>query len=126
MSFKKTDLKEFVRIKNSVISVGTFIASGKDGEYYVMVAPTIQVSGYGSTEAEAEESFQENLELFCKDILKLSKDKREEYLYSLGFTKERFKTKNFSKLFVDSNGILQGFDAGTLKTSFVEATESVA
>lgn len=126
MDFKKTDLKEFVRIKNNSVQVGSFILSGKDGEHFVVLSPTTMISGYGPTEKEAEESFKESLLLFCKDILSLSTSKREEYLSSLGFSKEKFKTKNFSKLYVDSDGVLQGFDEGTVKKSFVQATEEVA
>ncbi|WP_177764112.1 hypothetical protein [Flavobacterium sp. I3-2] len=126
MEIKKTELSEFIRVKGQNVHVGTFIASGKDGDYFVVVSPSILVSGYGDTEEEADNSFKENLILFCQDILRLSSEKREEYLYSLGFSKEKFKNKNFSKLFVDSDGILQGLDKGTAKTSFIEATEVVA
>lgn len=126
MEIKKTDLKEFIRIKNRNIHVGTYVASGKDGDFFVVVSPTIMVSGYGDTEKEAEDSFKENLILFCQDILKLNTEKRDKYLFSLGFSKEVFKNKNFSKLFIDSNGILQGLEQGTVKTSFIEVSEIVA
>lgn len=121
MSYKKTDLKEFIRIKDTSVRIGTYVAVGKDGDYYVMVSPSVLVSGYGKTEKEAEDSFKENINLFCQDLLNTSKDKREDYLLTLGFIKERYKTKNFSKLYVDSNGALQGLEEGTIKRSFIEA-----
>jgi len=39
----------------------------KEGEHYVMIAPSINVSGYGYTEKEANESFNFNMGLFLSE-----------------------------------------------------------
>jgi hypothetical protein len=54
--------------------------------------------------------------------MKLSNEQREMELTKLGFSKVKFHTKNYSKSYVDENGVLQGFEHGTLKTSILEAT----
>lgn len=121
MSFNFTEIREFLRIKGGKISIKVLTTSGKDGDSFVIISPTLLVSGYGSSEIEAKESFQHSMELFCKDFIELSTDQRDNYLRKLGFTKEKFKTKNFSKLYVDEKGVLQGLEQSTLKTSMLEA-----
>lgn len=110
MNFNFTEIREHIRIKSGKINIKVLTASGKDGDYFVNISPTLLVSGYGSTEKEAKESFEYNMELFCKDLLVLVPEKRDTYLFSLGFCKEKFKTKNFSKLYIDENGVLQGLE----------------
>lgn len=121
MNFNFTEIREHIRIKSGKINIKVLTASGKDGDYFVNISPTLLVSGYGSTEKEAKESFEYNMELFCKDLLVLVPEKRDKYLFSLGFSKEKFKTKNFSKLYIDENGVLQGLEPSSIKTSLLEA-----
>ena len=122
MSINFKDIIETIRIKDSKIFIKAIVASGKEGDHFIVVSPAILVSGYGNTEKEAEESFQENINLFCQDLMKLTHEQREFELTKLGFAKVRFHNKNYSKSYVDENGVLQGFEAGTLKTSMLEAT----
>jgi hypothetical protein len=122
MNFNFTEIREYLRIKGSKINIHILTASGKDGDSFVIISPTLLVSGYGSNEIEAKESFQHNMELFCKDFIELSTEQKESYLRKLGFVKEKYKTKNFSKLYVDENGALQGLEQRTLITSMLEAT----
>lgn len=121
-NFKEIEIKESMRIKGSSITISVFVATAKDGDYFVTVSPTLLVSGYGSTEEESRQSFQSNIELFCHDIMAQSKEQRELYLIKLGFTQEKIKTKNFSKLYVDESGVLHGLEQSTVKTSMLEAT----
>ena len=122
MSFNFTEIRESVKIKGDKINIKVLTASGKDGDSFVIISPTLLVSGYGLNETEAKQSFQHNIELFYKDLLQLSSEQRNSHLKNLGFIKEKFKTKNFSKLYVDENGVLQGLEQSTLKTSILEAT----
>lgn len=121
MNFNLKELKESVRIKANTIQIKVFTASGKDGDYFFIVSPALMISGYGNTPAEAEGSFKHNIKVFCDDIIKSSVESREAHLKKLGFTKENFKSKNFSKLYVDDKGTLQGLDHSELKTSLLEA-----
>ncbi|MFA9191155.1 hypothetical protein AAGV28_07200 [Flavobacterium sp. FZUC8N2.13] len=120
MSFNIEDIKETIRIKGDHIKINVMIASGKEGEHHIVVSPALLVSGYGSTPEEAKESFHENIKLFCEDLLTLPNDKKLIELKKLGFTQEKFAHKNFSKLYVDENGVLQGLE--TVKTQRLEAT----
>lgn len=122
MKITVNDIIETVRIKGNSVAIKAIVASGKEGEHFIVVSPAILVSGYGNTEKEAEESFQENVNLFCQDIMKLTNEQREIELTKLGFAKVKYHNKNFSKSYVDKNGVLQGFEPGTLKTSMLEAT----
>ena len=123
MSFNFTAIRESLRIKGGKINIKVLTASGKEANTFVIVAPALLISGYGSTEIKAEESFKHNMELFCKDFLELSTEQRNSYLIKLGFTREKFKTKNFSKFYVDENGVLHGLE-GSVKTSMLEATHA--
>lgn len=122
MSFNFQDIKESIRIKGKNIQIKILISSGKDGEHFVVVSPALLVSGYGATEEEAKQSFQENIETFCDDLIKLSPEQKINELRKLGFSQEKYFNKNFSKVYVDENGVLQGLEATTLKTSMLEAT----
>ena len=122
MSFNIQDIKESIRIKGNNIKINVLIASGKEGDHYVVVSPALLVSGYGYSEEEAKQSFQENIETFCEDLVKLSTERRLIELKKLGFTHEKLHNKNFSKLYVDENGVLQGLEPSTLRTSMLEAS----
>ncbi|WP_395042975.1 hypothetical protein [Flavobacterium sp.] len=122
MSINFNDIIETVRIKENSISIKAIVATGKEGEHFVVVSPAILVSGYGISKEEAHQSFQENLQLFCQDLMKLTNEQREIELTKLGFSKVKYHNKNYSKSYIDENGVLQGFEPGTLKTSMLEAT----
>jgi len=121
MSFNFKEIKESIRIKGSTMKVRVLTSSGKDGDFFVVVSPALLVSGYGSTEEEASSSFKENLETFCHDLMSLEQEQRDLELRKLGFTKEKYHNKNFSKAYVDENGVLQGLERSTLRTSMLEA-----
>lgn len=122
MSINFNDIIETVRIKENSISIKAIVATGKEGEHFIAISPAILVSGYGESKEEAQQSFQENLQLFCEDLIKLTNEQREIELTKLGFAKVKYHNKNYSKSYVDENGVLQGFEPGTLKTSMLEAT----
>jgi hypothetical protein len=113
---------EFIRIHNKKINIAGVMLSGKEDGYYVFVMPSFGISGYGNTEKEANESFEHNLNVFCQDLVSLSRHDMERELNKMGFKKEILKNKNFSKVYVDGNGILQNFEEGTAKTSVLETS----
>lgn len=111
------DLLETIRIKGGKIHIDILTFSGKEGDHYIFVSPSINVSGYGSTREEAIESFKENVQLFCADLMKLSVSSREAELFKMGFSRVKLQNKNFSKSYIDSEGVLQGFEPGTVGIS---------
>jgi len=122
MALNFKDIKETVRIKGNRLSIKILAATGKEGDYFVTVSPSLLVSGYGSTEEDAKQSFEENLRLFCEDFMKLNQPLRESELIKLGFSKVKFHNKDYSKAYVDENGVLQGFEPGTLRAAMLEET----
>lgn len=122
MALNFKDIKETIRIKGNKLSIKILAATGKEGDYFVTVSPSLLVSGYGTTEEDAKQSFEENLRLFCEDFLKLNTPQRESELLKLGFSKVKFHNKDYSKAYVDENGVLQGFEPGTLRAAMLEET----
>lgn len=112
---EKRPEEDTVRIKGGVLTVQATVISGKDGEHFVSIVPSLMISGYGSTEQEAMDSLDENMETFCEDFMKLNQDQRKAELIKLGFTQVRYHSKNFSKLYVDENGLLQGLENVTIE-----------
>ncbi|MDQ1855738.1 hypothetical protein [Chryseobacterium sp. WLY505] len=116
----KEPVKESIRIKNSRVELRIMVSSGKDGEYFVFISPTLLVTGYGHTEKEALNSFTHNLDNFCEDILSLSSARANYYLNTLGFKKERLRNKNYSGTFVDKNNVTADFEPESLKSQMLE------
>lgn len=112
--------QEYVRIKNGALMIKAVIVSGKDGDFFVVVSPTLVVSGYGETEEDAKNSFESNMLLLCEDLMAITQEQRDIYLKELGFEKVKYHNKDYSKVYVDENGVLKGMDLGNLKISTVE------
>lgn len=121
MSFNFKEIKESIRIKGEELTIKVLTSSGKDGDFFVLISPSLSVSGYGKSEEEAKDSFKLNLELFCHDLMTLKKDERDLELKKLGFQREKYHTKNFSKAYIDENGVLQGLEKSTVRTTMLEA-----
>lgn len=107
--------EDIIRIKGDVLTLEATVISGKDGEHFISIIPSLMISGYGATEQEATDSLDENVETFCEDFMKLSSEKRVSELVKYGFSQVPYHNKNFSKLFVDENGLLQGLESVTSK-----------
>lgn len=106
--------KDTIRIKGNKLELGCNVLQGKQGEYVVLYCPAVKLSGYGGSEKEAMDLLKENLIVFSEDVLSMNHTERDRYLASLGFKKERFHNKNFSKAYVDEDGVLKNFDKGTV------------
>tara|TARA_R110002050_G_scaffold107585_1_gene218097 strand:+ start:177 stop:566 length:390 start_codon:yes stop_codon:yes gene_type:complete len=109
-----------LRIKGDKLEAKLNIISGKQGEFFLSYSPSLKISGFGDTKEEAMEFIKMELQGFCEDIYSMNNKERENYILSLGFKKEKFHAKNFSKAYVDENGRLQDFDEGTVKLEILE------
>jgi len=118
-SKQRSDFDE-IRIKNGSIEATLNILTGKQGDYFLHYCPSLEISGYGRTVDEAVELIKSELEIFCEDLFEMNQKEREQYLISLGFKKEKFHNKNFSKAYVDENGRLKDFDKGTVKRELLQ------
>ena len=114
-SLENPSKEDTLRIKGHILTVEGTVISGKDGDYFVSIVPSLMISGYGSTEQEATDSLDENMETFCEDFMKLNHEQRKSELIKLGFAPVPFHSKNFSKLYIDENGLLQGLENVTIK-----------
>ncbi len=72
-----------------------FVKQFKEDDFWIFHSDSLKISGYGYTEVEAKESFVESLKVFSEDLLDLSIFERNQYLISLGFSKD-MRTKNFT------------------------------
>ena len=88
--------KDLIRIKGNSLEIGLNIYKGKQDKTFLIYCPAIEVSGYGSTENQANELLELNIKTFCEDVLSMPAKEREQFLASLGFIKEKFRNKNFS------------------------------
>ncbi len=107
--------EDTIRIKGVDLTLEVTVVSGKEGEHFISIIPSLMISGYGSTEQEAIDSLDENVETFCEDFMKLNAEQKKSELVKLGFLQVPYHRKNFSKLFVDENGLLQGLENVTIR-----------
>jgi hypothetical protein len=116
----KGPLKEELHIGKDGIKLVLFVYHfvDKDTKQYVVYSPTLDISGYGNTEDRAQEMMKFSIKDFAIYLNNLSIRDREKELFSLGWEKDKFKNKDFSKVYVDSNGDLKDFNAeeGSVKT----------
>ena len=119
-SSNNQDKKDILRIKTGKIEAKLNILTGKQGVHFLTYCPSLRISGYGNTEKEAVDFIKEEMEVFCEDLFSMNNTEREKFILSLGFTREKFHNKNFSKAYIDENGRLQDFDEGTVKREILE------
>jgi len=112
--------KETLRIKGNKMHFNLNAFRGKQGDFIVYFSPALNISGYGKTDKEASDFFKIEIQLFCDDVMGMSIDERNNYLASIGFKKERYRNKNFSKAFVDRDGVLQNFDKGSVELKLLQ------
>lgn len=102
---------EQVKISEKGSRLRVNVASGKQGKFWVCISPSLNVSSYGKTLKEAKEGFVENMTTFVEDVLELDFVSRDKMLRSMGWVKGKILKKQFSKAFVDSDGMLQGLES---------------
>lgn len=82
----------------------------KDTKQHVIYIPSLEISGYGETEAKAKEMLYYGIKDMFNILLNMSLKFAQIELYKLGWKRTIFK-KEFSHTCVDSNGVLSGFEA---------------
>ncbi|MEX0813412.1 MAG: hypothetical protein WD048_14430 [Chitinophagales bacterium] len=103
--------KESIKIGTSRFKAHLKMFTGKQGEYFVSYFPSLNVSGYGKTFKESTEDAEYNLKVFIKDIMELNKSLIDKELKKLGWERNTFFKKKFSKASVDEKGVLLNFDS---------------
>jgi hypothetical protein len=101
---------EQLKVSKDALAIRVNVISGKDGDFWVCISPSLNVSGYGKSSKEAKKSFNENMDVFYDDIIELSIENRKKVLRELGWKQKRYLKKQFSKAFVDEDGILKNLE----------------
>ncbi len=94
--------------KSLIANLKVFI--GKDGDYWVGIIPSLNISSYSDNEKDLDEALRDALDIYVNDLFSLTESQFYEELNSLGFKQDSYFKKKFSKSYVDENGILQNFD----------------
>lgn len=85
----------------------------KDTKQFVIYIPSLEVSGYGQTEKEADEMIRFSLNELMQHLVKLPLNKINDELVSLGWKRNAFHNKEFSNAYIDGEGVLQGMNVGS-------------
>lgn len=83
----------------------------KDTKQIVFYIPSIEISGYGEDDEQALEMLKFSMHEFYKHLIAKSGNEIQAELFKLGWKKDAFRSKNFSKSYVDENGCLQNLNA---------------
>ena len=94
----------------------------KDTNMYVSLVPALDISGYGDNIDEAMELVNFSVDEFFNHLTKMPIENISIELSKLGWKKNVFKNKEFSRAFVDIEGELQGFniDHSTIQRKTLE------
>jgi len=125
VEFNKIDDKpkgESLTLQKQKLECVVRVFSGKSGDFWVSIIPSLNTSGYGDTEEDSFSDLQYNLKVFSDDFFKLNQLQKESTLRNLGWTKKRYFSKQFANSYIDEKGVLQNFDNPLeVKSSFLEA-----
>ena len=91
------------------VSVIRFI--DKDTKQVVVYAPSYDLSSYGKTDEKAIEMLKHALAELYEQFFEMSDAQLAQELRRLGWKKDPFRNKDFSRLTVDENGNLENFNA---------------
>ncbi|WP_456867902.1 hypothetical protein [Galbibacter sp. BG1] len=106
-----TENKKHLKLTHDGLKGKLLNFTGKSGEYWVSIIPSLNVSGYGDTEKEAIKDLEYNLKVLCDDLFKLSQGQRDAELKNLGWSRNKFFKQQYSSAYVDDKGVLQNFDS---------------
>jgi hypothetical protein len=82
----------------------------KDTKQFVVIVPSLDVTGYGSSKKKAMEMLKFSLDDFNSNLLKNSIGGIHNALKKLGWKRNPLTSKNFSKSYIDIYGELKGFN----------------
>ncbi len=113
--------QEKIKLTPNSLVMQIQVIIGQDGDYWVCVSPSLKISAYGDTKEEAEKNFEEHLNLFREDLFGLDPGQRVLELKKLGWTQKKYHKRQFSKAFVDENGMLQNLKHAEISTHVTTA-----
>jgi predicted RNase H-like HicB family nuclease len=75
--------KQIIHKTKNSIQVGIEVLIGKEGKYFVVYCPALELSSYGKSEKEAIKNFETEVEIFIEETEK--KGTLEKILLKLGW-----------------------------------------
>lgn len=113
--------KEFLKLTPNGLKAKALLFTGKSGDYWISIIPSLNVSGYGDKEEDAIKDLEYNLNVLCEDLFRLNPKSRDSELKKMGWTKNKLFKKKYSSAYVDKDGVLQNFDSPkNVKRSLIE------
>jgi hypothetical protein len=109
MSIPREHLK--IDFKKERITGGLCVFDFIDNGHNIAYLPSLNLTGYGDTKQEAHELLMKHvLTDFFEGLFTLSQSQVVEELKKLGWEKSHFFNKEFSKSYVDKDGVLREFN----------------
>jgi hypothetical protein len=105
--------QEYIKInfKKKVSDTVVKFFGFREGENYVIYAPSLDLSAYGSNKQEALAMFKVSLDELFNSLFNLSEAEIVKELSKFGWKRNRFlKKRFFSTSFVNKDGILKDFN----------------
>lgn len=112
---------EQIKVTSNALKFRINVYSGEENGYFICIAPSVNVSAYGATLEEAKKEFDFAINVFADDIISLSSAQRTLALKKIGWQQQAIFKKQFSRAYVDEDGILKN-----LKNPMVSALETEA
>ncbi len=111
---KYTEVEDYIRIlplKRSIsMSVTTYELISKEDQDIILYIPTLEIFGKAKTLELAKDNLDGAANKFLRKLLTLPLRKITIELRNLGWEQNKYKKKNFSKTYVDKNGILRNLE----------------
>jgi len=87
----------------------------RDTKQWVYYVPSLEISGYGENAEKAFLMLRESIDDFFGNLVMLPKDKLKEELAHWGWRRNKLRTKDYSRAYVDSDGDLKNFNADNVE-----------
>lgn len=99
------------RLKRFTGYINIIRFTDKDTNQIVIYAPALELSGYGETEEKAFSMIKESFNDLFEMLSNLSLSDLNFELSKLGWKKDKYRNKDFSRAYVDEDGNLKNFNA---------------
>jgi hypothetical protein len=107
---------EQLKMSKDSFMVKINVITGQEGDFWISISPSLNVSGYGNSKEEAQESYHHHMNAFWDELKKLKMDQRHLMLKELGWTNKFYAKRQYSKAFVDDNGVLQDLQSAEINS----------
>lgn len=90
--------------------INIFRFQDKDTNQWVLFVPSLELSGYGENPEKAHSMLKEALDDLFRQLITMSPSELRSELSKLGWKKNFFRNKDFSRAYVTEDGELKNFN----------------